>query len=99
MYRHVKPSKQNTRPKPIKLPSPRYREDHPEIKRNDMLDIMIDCLKSEIQNNSTSEDLHEDDQGCNSIDIFVGPESGPEPGLSYVWSYLAQVMFGVLRHV
>ena len=45
------------------MPSPRYREDHPEIKRNDMLDIMIDCLKSEIQNGSTSaEDLHEDDQ-------------------------------------
>ena len=35
----------------MKLFSPiihRYREDHPEIKRNDMLDIMIDCLKSEV---------------------------------------------------
>ena len=26
-------------------------------------------------------------QGCNSIDIFLGPESGPEPGTSHVWSF------------
>ena len=26
-------------------------------------------------------------QGCNSIDIFVGPESGPKPGPSHVWSF------------
>ena len=26
-------------------------------------------------------------KGCNSIDIFVGPESGPEPGPSHVWSF------------
>ena len=25
--------------------------------------------------------------GCNSIDIFVGPESGPLPGPSHVWSF------------
>lgn len=43
----------------------RYREDHPEIKRNDMLDIMIDCLKSEAnakEDNASAEDMHEDDQ-------------------------------------
>ena len=26
-------------------------------------------------------------QGCNSIDIFVSPESGPEPGPSHVWRF------------
>ena len=26
-------------------------------------------------------------QGRNSIDIFLGPESGPEPGPSHVWSF------------
>ena len=26
-------------------------------------------------------------QGCNSIDIFVCPESGPEPVRSHVWSF------------
>ena len=26
-------------------------------------------------------------QGCNSIDIFVGPLSGPEPGPSHIWSF------------
>ena len=26
-------------------------------------------------------------QGCNSIDIFFGPEPGPEPGPSPVWSF------------
>ena len=25
--------------------------------------------------------------GCDSIDIFVGPESGQEPGPSHVWSF------------
>ena len=25
--------------------------------------------------------------GCNSIDIFFGPESGPEPDLSPVWGF------------
>ena len=29
-------------------------------------------------------------QGCNSIDILVGPESGPEPCPSHVW---------ILRHI
>ena len=55
----------------MKLFSPiihRYREDHPEIKRNDMLDIMIDCLKSEVQAkeeenaSSTEDNMHGDDQ-------------------------------------
>ena len=27
------------------------------------------------------------DQGRNSIDIFVGPESGPEPCPSHVWGF------------
>ena len=27
----------------------------------------------------TGKSLADVDQGCNSIDIFVGPESGPEP--------------------
>ena len=26
-------------------------------------------------------------QGCNSIDIFLGPESGPESCLSHFWSF------------
>ena len=26
-------------------------------------------------------------QGRNSIEIFVGPESGPEPGTRHVWSF------------
>ena len=26
-------------------------------------------------------------QGCNSIDIFIGPESGPEPDPSHFWSF------------
>ena len=26
-------------------------------------------------------------QGCNSIDIFLNPESGPEPGPSHVWCF------------
>ena len=26
-------------------------------------------------------------QGCNSIDIFLGPVSGPEPCPSHVWSF------------
>ena len=27
------------------------------------------------------------EQGCNSIDIFLGPGSGPEPGPSHVCSF------------
>ena len=27
--------------------------------------------------------------GCNSMDIYVGPESGPKPGPSHVWSFIA----------
>ena len=27
------------------------------------------------------------DLGCNSIHIFLGPESGPEPGPSHFWSF------------
>ena len=29
----------------------------------------------------------QEEQGCNSIDIFLGPDSGPESGLSYVWIF------------
>ena len=32
------------------------------------------------------EALRGGDLGGNSIDIFVGPDSGPEPGPSHVWS-------------
>ena len=28
-----------------------------------------------------------EEQGCNSVGIFVGPESGKEPGPSHVWSF------------
>ena len=30
---------------------------------------------------------HRRDQGCNSIDVFLGPESGPEPLPSHFWSF------------
>ena len=33
------------------------------------------------------------EQGCNSIDISLGPESGPEPGPSHVWSFETYLNF------
>ena len=35
----------------------------------------------------SSFDVNSDGQGCSSIDILVGPESGPEPGPTHVWSF------------
>ena len=36
--------------------------------------------------------------GCNSIDIFLGPVSGPEPSPSHVWSFQTYLNFHWARN-
>ena len=52
-------------------------------------EVRLDRIKfAEESRNEAAANLRPPEQGRNSIDIFVGPVSGLEPGPSHVWSFL-----------
>ena len=66
----------------------KMREAH-GTKSSSMVDLFSETMMGEVEKEVEKEveqELEGQTQGCTSIDIFVSPESCPEPGSSHVWS-------------